>query len=156
MEVLSRNRRLRKSAAIRQMVRETSINVSDLIAPLFLIEGFVGKEEIVSMPGVYRHDLKSLVHEVRDLSKLGIKCISLFPVIDANKKNPKAYEAINPEGIYQLAIRELKNAFPDMLVMTDVALDPYSSDGHDGLVDHKTGRILNDETIEILCQMAVL
>jgi len=138
------------------MVRETSISTSDLIAPLFLMEGFIGKEEIASMPGIFRHDLKSLIHEVRDLSKLGIKCVSLFPVIDENKKDPRAFESINPEGIYQLAIREIKHSYPEMVVMTDVALDPYSSDGHDGLVDKKTGKILNDETIEILCQMAVL
>ena len=156
MEILSRNRRLRKSDAIRQMVRETSINTSDLIAPLFLKEDFVGKEEIISMPGIYRYDLKSLMQEVRELSILGIKCVSLFPVIDENKKNSRALESINPEGIYQLAIKEIKHSYPEMLVMTDVALDPYSSDGHDGLVDHKTGKILNDETIEILCQMAVL
>ena len=156
MEILSRNRRLRKSDALRQMVRETSINTSDLIAPLFLKEGSNGKEEITSMPGIYRYDLKSLMQEVQELFTLGIKCVSLFPVIGENKKNPKALEAINPEGIYQLAIKEIKHSHPEMLIMTDVALDPYSSDGHDGLVDHKTGQILNDETLEILCQMAVL
>jgi len=156
MEILSRNRRLRQSDAIRQMVRETAINASDLIAPLFLKEDFIGKEEITSMPGIYRYDLKSLMQEVLELDQLGIKCVSLFPVIDENKKNPRALESINPAGIYQVAIKEIKNSFPEMLVMTDVALDPYSSDGHDGLVDSKTGKILNDETLEILCQMAVL
>ncbi|OFZ21395.1 MAG: delta-aminolevulinic acid dehydratase [Bdellovibrionales bacterium RIFOXYA1_FULL_36_14] len=156
MEILSRNRRLRKSDALRQMVRETSINTSDLIAPLFLKEGPNGKEEITSMPGIYRYDLKALMQEVQELYNLGIKCVSLFPVIDENKKNPNAMESINPEGIYQLAIKEIKHSLPEMLIMTDVALDPYSSDGHDGLVDHKTGQILNDETLEILCQMAVL
>ena len=153
---ISRPRRNRKSDAIRRLVRETHLSPNDLIAPLFVKEGLGLREEIKTMPGVYRYSIDELVKECRELYDLGIPCVSLFPAIDGKLKDTRASEAYNPNGIYQRAIKEVKNALPDLMVMTDVALDPYSSDGHDGLVDQKTGEILNDVTLEVLARMAIV
>ena len=153
---IGRPRRNRKTDAIRRLVRETHLTPNDLIAPLFVKDGSSIKEEIKSMPGVYRFSIDELVKECRELHSLGVPCVSLFPAIDDKLKDTKATEATNPNGLYQRAIKEVKNAIPDLMVMTDVALDPYSSDGHDGLVDPKTGEILNDATLEILAKMAVV
>lgn len=152
---ISRPRRNRKTDAIRRLVRETHLLPGDLIAPLFLMEGSNIREPILSMPGVYRHSVDELVKECRELFSLGIPCVSLFPAIEAKLKDARASESYNPNGLYQRAIKEVKNALPDLLIMTDVALDPYSSDGHDGLVDPKTGEILNDVTLEVLAKMAL-
>jgi porphobilinogen synthase len=108
------------------------------------------------MPGIYRLSIDELVKECKELVDLKVPCISLFPAIEDHLKNAKASESYNPNGLYQNAIKEIKNAFPDLLVMTDVALDPYSSDGHDGLVDSKTGEVLNDATLEILAKMSIV
>ena len=153
---ISRPRRNRKSDAIRRLVRETHLSPSDLIAPLFVKEGSNLKEEIKTMPGVYRYSIDELIKECRELHSLGIPCVSLFPAIEDKLKDTRASESYNPNGIYQRAIKEIKNALPDLLVMTDVALDPYSSDGHDGLVDQKTGEVLNDVTLEVLAKMAIV
>lgn len=153
---ISRPRRNRKSDAIRRLVRETHLAPSDLIAPLFVKEGTNLREEIKTMPGVYRLSIDELVKECRELYALGIPCVSLFPAIEDKLKDTRASEAYNPNGLYQRAIKEVKNAVPDLMVMTDVALDPYSSDGHDGLVDAKTGEILNDITLEVLAKMAIV
>jgi porphobilinogen synthase len=153
---LSRPRRNRKSQAIRNLIRETHLTPHDLIAPLFVIEGSHLKDPILSMPGIHRLSIDLLVQECRELYDLGVPCVSLFPAIDEKLKTPDAKEATNPNGLYQRAIKEIKNALPDLLVMTDVALDPYSSDGHDGLVDPKTGEIKNDETLEVLARMSVV
>jgi porphobilinogen synthase len=153
---ISRPRRNRKSDAMRRLVRETSLTPHDLIAPLFVKEGVNLKEPISSMPGVFRFSVDQLVLECRELYDLGVPCVSLFPAIDDKLKDSRATEATNPSGLYQRAIKEVKNALPDLLVMTDVALDPYSSDGHDGLVDPKTGEILNDATLEVLAKMAIV
>lgn len=153
---VSRPRRNRKTDAIRRLVRETHLSPNDLIAPLFLKEGTGVREPIASMPGVFRFSIDELVKECRELYSLGVPCVSLFPAIEEKLKDAKASEAYNPHGIYQRAIKEVKNALPDLLVMTDVALDPYSSDGHDGLVDPKTGEILNDQTLEVLAKMSIV
>ncbi|MBC7429571.1 MAG: porphobilinogen synthase [Bacteriovorax sp.] len=153
---ISRPRRNRKTDAIRRLVRETHLAPSDLIAPLFVKDGVNLREEIKTMPGVFRLSVDELVKECRELYSLGVPCVSLFPAIEDKLKDTRASEAYNPNGIYQRAIREVKNALPDLMIMTDVALDPYSSDGHDGLVDPKTGEILNDVTLEVLAKMSIV
>jgi porphobilinogen synthase len=155
MMILSRPRRNRQNAAIRAMVRESQVGPEHLIAPLFVIEG---KDQIIpikSMPGHARLSIDNLLKEVRELHALGIKCVALFPAIDEKLKTPDAREAYNDDGLNARAIRAIKEALPDMLVMGDIALDPYSSDGHDGLVDPKTGEILNDPTLEVLGRQAL-
>lgn len=153
---ISRPRRNRKTDAVRRLVRETHLSPSDLIAPLFVKEGTNLREEIKTMPGVHRFSVDELVKECRELYSLGVPCVSLFPAIEDKLKDAKASEAYNPNGIYQRAIKEVKNAVPELMIMTDVALDPYSSDGHDGLVDPKTGEILNDATLEVLAKMSIV
>lgn len=153
---ISRPRRNRKNEAIRKLVRETNLTPHDLIAPLFVKEGHNLMEPISSMPGIYRYSIDKLVEECRELYSLGVPCVSLFPAIADSLKDARASEAYNPNGLYQKAIKAVKDALPDLLVMTDVALDPYSSDGHDGLVDPKTGEILNDATLEVLAKMAIV
>jgi porphobilinogen synthase len=152
--MLSRPRRNRKNTAIRDLVKENQLQVTDLIMPLFIIEGHNKKVPIESMPGQYRYTLDLLIQKVNELSLLGIKCIALFPVIEEHLKTKDAKEAYNPDGLYLNAIKEIKKACPEILLMTDIALDPYSSDGHDGLVA-ADGEILNDETLEVLKKMAV-
>jgi porphobilinogen synthase len=153
---ISRPRRNRKTQAIRNLIRETSLTSHDFIAPLFVIEGKNIQEPIASMPGVTRLSIDLLIKECLEIHRLGIPCVSLFPAIEAKLKDGRASEAYNANGLYQRAIREVKNAVPELLVMTDVALDPYSSDGHDGLVDPKTGEILNDATLEVLAKMSLV
>jgi len=138
------------------MVRENHLLPSDLIAPLFLVEGSGIKSPIPSMPGQFRYSLDLLLKHCIELYDLGIPCVALFPAISDHLKTPNAKEAYNKDGLYQRAIAEIKNKLPNLMVMTDIALDPYSSDGHDGLVDAKTGEILNDETLEILGKMAMV
>ncbi len=151
----TRPRRNRKSHAIRSLMRETTLTVDDLIAPLFVINGKNKIDHIESMPGYARLSRDLLVKEVKELSQMGIKCVSLFPALDDSFKDKFATESKNPNGLLQTTIKDIKDAVPEMLVMTDVAMDPYSSDGHDGLVDDKTGEILNDETLDILAAMAI-
>lgn len=148
-----RPRRNRKSPGMRNLVRETSLSPSHLIYPLFVHAGD-GDEPIASMPGCNRWSLRGLVAEARQAHELGVPAIVLFPAIAANLKTSGAEESWNPDGLVPLAIRALKNALPGLLVMTDVALDPYNADGHDGLVA-ADGRILNDETVEVLCRQAL-
>ncbi len=154
LPLVERPRRLRRTEAIRRMVRETRLSVDQLVAPLFVVEGKGVRQEVPSMPDQYRLSIDELVREVRTLHALGIPAVALFPALDASLKTPDGREALNPEGLYPQAIRAVKDAVPDLLVITDVALDPYSSDGHDGIV--REGRILNDETVKILAQMAVV
>jgi len=153
---ISRPRRNRKSDAIRKLVRETNLTPHDLIAPLFVKEGNNLREPIHSMPGIHRLSVDQLVLECKELYSLGIPCVSLFPAIEDKLKDSRASEAYNPNGLYQKAIKAVKDAVPELMVMTDVALDPYSSDGHDGLVDPKTGEILNDATLEVLAKMSIV
>jgi porphobilinogen synthase len=153
MYPLIRNRRLRSSEAVRNMVRETIISPSDFLVPLFVVEGKGIKEEIASMPNYYRLSLDNLTKEVKELWKMGLHSVLLFVKVPDNLKDNSGSEALNENGLMQLAIKTVKNACPDMLVMTDVALDPYSSFGHDGIV--ADGQILNDESVEILAEMSI-
>lgn len=153
--MLSRPRRNRRHEVIRSMVRESHLSASDFIAPLFVIDGKDNRIPIKSMPGQSRLTIDHLVKESRELFDLGVRCVALFPAIDEKLKTPDAREAFNPEGLNARAIRAVKEALPDMIVMGDVALDPYSSDGHDGLVDAKTGEILNDASLEVLTKQAL-
>jgi porphobilinogen synthase len=136
-------------------MRETTLTVDDLIAPLFVIDGNDKIDPIESMPGYARLSRDLLVKETKALWDMGIKCVSLFPALDDSFKDKFATESKNPDGLLQKTIKDIKNAVPEMLIMTDVAMDPYSSDGHDGLVDDKTGEILNDETLDILAAMSL-
>lgn len=154
--IIKRPRRLRSTHNMRALVQEGHLGLDDLLAPLFLKEGKGLREPIGAMPGQFRFSLDELLKEIRELAALGIKAVALFPALEEKDKDPMAKEALNPLGLYPNALRAIKEQFPELVVMTDVALDPYSSDGHDGLVDPQTGRILNDETLEILSQMAVL
>ena len=150
-----RPRRNRKSDAIRQMVQETRLTVHDFIFPLFLIEGQNQAVEVASMPGIFRWSLDKMLDEIGACRELGIKVFDIFPSIADAKKDRFAREGMNPDGLYLTAIRAIKRQYPDVVVMTDVAMDPYSSDGHDGLVDPESGEIQNDATLEILGQMAL-
>ncbi len=154
MNMNNRPRRNRKSAAMRDMVRETHLSAANLIAPLFVIEGEKIKQEIPSMPGQYRMSLDYLLEECGILVELGVPCVSLFPALSDDKKDKVATESANPNGLFPRAIRAVKEKYPELLVMSDVAMDPYSSDGHDGLVSEE-GAILNDESLPILAKMAV-
>lgn len=151
--MLKRPRILRSSPAIRSMVAETILTPNDFIVPLFVIEGKSLKEEITSMPNYHRMSLDLLQKEVKELWSLGIKSVLLFIKCDDELKDNKGTEAINDKGLMQRAIRAVKEAQPEMLVMTDVALDPYSSFGHDGIVEGT--EIVNDATVEVLAQMSV-
>ncbi len=154
LALIERPRRLRRTESIRRMVRETRLSVDHLVAPLFVVDGRGVRQEVPSMPGQYRLSIDELVQEAKELHALGIPAVALFPALDASLKTPDGREALNPEGLYPRAIRAIKEAVPELLVITDVALDPYSSDGHDGIV--RDGRILNDETVAILARMAVV
>ena len=150
---LRRNRRLRTNDAIRALVRETIITPNDFLVPLFVVEGKGIKDEIPSMPNYFRYSLDLLEGEVKTLWKLGLKSVLLFVKVPDNLKDNKGTEALNPNGLMQRAIKTVKNACPDMLVMTDVALDPYSAYGHDGIIEN--GQIINDETADVLAEMSV-
>src|SRR5690554_357997 len=153
MYPIKRNRRLRTNEAIRSLVRETIISPNDFLVPLFVVEGKGVKEEIASMPNYYRYSLDLLEKEVKELWALGLKAVLLFVKADDKLKDNKGTEALNPNGLMQRAIITVKNACPEMLVMTDVALDPFSSYGHDGIVEN--GEIANDKTVAVLAQMAL-
>ncbi|MCH2217151.1 MAG: porphobilinogen synthase [Flavobacteriales bacterium] len=150
---IRRPRRNRKSAAIRAMVEETRLSVNDFIFPLFLIEGSDKKEEIPSMPGIYRYSLNVLLDEIQECMYLGIKGFCVFPSLGDNKKDKYATEGHRKDGLYIQALGKIKFKFPEIALMTDIAMDPYSSDGHDGVLEN--GEILNDETLEILGKMAL-
>ncbi|MDB4605277.1 porphobilinogen synthase [Flavobacteriaceae bacterium] len=153
MYPLRRNRRLRQSQAIRHLVRETIITPSDFLVPLFVVEGKGVKEEIPSMPNYYRYSLDLLAKEVKELWQMGLCGVLVFVKVPDALKDNEGKEALNPKGLMQRAVKTIKDACPDMLVMTDVALDPYSSYGHDGIVEDQ--KILNDETVEVLAEMAL-
>jgi len=146
-----RPRRNRTSDAVRRLVRETTLTPSDLIWPLFVVEG--KKQPIGSMPGCFRLPKDLLVEEARQAQQLGIPAVALFPALPDDLKDPLAKESANPDGLLQQTVRDLKEAVPELVVITDVAMDPYSSDGHDGIL--KDGKILNDETLDVLATMAV-
>jgi porphobilinogen synthase len=149
-----RPRRLRRDAFTRNLVRENALTVDDLIYPVFVLDGERRRETVASMPGVERLSLDLLLPVAEECVKLGIPALALFPVIDPSLKHPDGREACNPEGLVPRVVRGLKQRFPTLGVMTDVALDPYTSHGQDGLLD-ETGYILNDETVEVLARQAL-
>ncbi len=149
-----RMRRLRRTGFLRDMVRESSLSSSDLLYPVFLLDGKGKREQVVSMPGVARVSLDLLFPIVEKAARLGIPAIALFPVIDKKKKTPGGEEAFNPKGLVPRAVAELKKRFPDVGIICDVALDPYTSHGQDGVLDD-SGYILNDATVAILEKQAI-
>ncbi|MVO09512.1 porphobilinogen synthase [Flavobacterium sp. TP390] len=150
---LRRNRRLRTSENLRALVRETILTPNDFLVPLFVVEGKGIKDEIPSMPNYFRYSLDLLEKEVKELWAMGLKSVLLFVKVPENLKDNKGAEALNPNGLMQRAIKTIKNAVPEMIVMTDVALDPYSIYGHDGIIEN--GQIANDSTSNFLAEMAL-
>ena len=151
--ITSRPRRNRKTSAVRAMVEETKVTTDDLIFPLFLIDGQNAKTEVGSMPGIFRLSVDLMLKEIEECLKLGINVFDVFPAVEDQWKDKTATRSYDHAFFYLRALRLIKKEFPEACIMTDVAMDPYSSDGHDGLV--KDGRILNDETLEILGRMAL-
>ncbi|RKD12453.1 delta-aminolevulinic acid dehydratase [Pelobium manganitolerans] len=151
--MLHRPRRNRKSQVIRDMVQEHHLQASNFIFPLFIIDGNAKKTEVASMPGIFRYSIDELLREVESCMNLGLKAFDLFPNIEESLKDKTASESLNEKGLYLRAIKEVKAHFPEACVVTDVAMDPYSSDGHDGFVEN--GEIVNDKTLKILADMAV-
>ena len=150
----TRMRRTRRTAAVRRLVAETTLSADDLIYPVFVLEGKNLTEPVVSMPGVERKTVDKLLEELEEVVTLGIPAIALFPVIDEDKKSLDGAECANSEGLVQHAVRQIKAAFPDLAVITDLALDPYTTHGQDGIID-EAGYVLNDETVAMLTRQAV-
>ena len=150
----TRLRRLRYTGAMRRMVAENTLQAADLIYPMFVIEGQSEREKVASMPGIERFSIDLLVEEAKELVALGIPAIALFPVTPPAAKSDDAREAWNPEGLAQRAVRALKKSLPELAIITDVALDPFTSHGQDGLID-ENGYVLNDETVEVLVKQAI-
>ncbi len=151
--MLRRPRRNRKNEVIRSQARETKLGVENLIYPLFVVDGQNHKSEVKSLPGQFRYSLDNLLIEVEECMNLGVKCFDLFPAVDESLKDQYGTYSYSDQNFYLRYIKEVKSRFPEAVIMTDVALDPYSSDGHDGIV--KDGKILNDETLEVLAKMSV-
>jgi porphobilinogen synthase len=151
----SRPRRLRKDEFSRALVRENRLHPSDLILPVFVLDGSGRAEDVASMPGVQRLSLDRLVARAEECLTLGVPVMALFPVIATDLKTPDGREALNPGGLVPRAVRELKRRFPELGLLTDVALDPFTSHGQDGLLD-ETGYVLNDETVAVLTQQALV
>lgn len=151
---LERPRRLRRTTNLRRMARETRLATDHLIAPMFVTDGEGKQEAIPSMPGQYRFTIDRLVEEAAELDELGIPAVALFPAIPESRKDETASAALEPSGLYPQAVKALKDEVPELLVITDTALDPYSSAGHDGIV--RDGEIVNDATIDVMTEMAVL
>lgn len=149
-----RMRRMRRDEFSRQLMQENHIHVNDLIYPVFVLDGTKRTEDVRSMPGVVRQSIDLLLSQAENCLKLGIPALAIFPVIDAELKNLSASEAFNPDGLVPRTVRQLKKNFPELGVITDIALDPYTSHGQDGLID-QSGYVLNDETVEVLCQQAL-
>jgi porphobilinogen synthase len=149
----TRMRRMRRDEFSRRMMRETVLTPADFIQPVFVLDGKDRTEPVMSMPGVSRMSVDWLLRQAENLVRLGVPAMALFPVVDGSKKDNKAKESYNPKGLVQRTVRELKKAFPDLGVITDVALDPYTIHGQDGLID-ATGYVLNDETVDVLVRQA--
>lgn len=154
MQLTHRPRRLRRNPSIRSLVREAQLSVDDFIYPMFVMEGENERVEIPSMPEAYRFTLDLLVKEIEEIYALGIKAIALFPAVPEEKKDLTGSESFNPEGLAQRAVRAIKAAVPEIIIFTDVALDPFTTHGHDGIIDDN-GVILNDETVEVLVKMSI-
>ncbi|MBV6641695.1 MAG: porphobilinogen synthase [Cyclobacteriaceae bacterium] len=148
-----RPRRNRQNEAIRSLVRETNVTTDDLILPLFLLEGTNKKTEVESMPGIFRLSTDLMLKEIEACMKLGIRAFDVFPVVEEKYKDKMATRSYDPKFFYLTALKQIKQEFPEALIITDVAMDPYSSDGHDGIVEN--GKILNDETLEVLARMTI-
>ncbi|MBQ6534970.1 MAG: porphobilinogen synthase [Opitutales bacterium] len=156
LDMKKRPRRLRRSAAMLSLCAETEVQPSSLILPVFVKEGRGGADKIPSMPGVYRHSIDSLLRLCERALKCGVRAIAPFPQVGADGKSPRADEALNPKSLANRAIAAVKKRFPEMAVAADIALDPYTSHGHDGILDASGEWILNDETVEILAAMAII
>ena len=154
LDLTQRPRRNRRTANIRSLVQETFLEPAQLILPLFLVEGKGKKIKIPSMPNVFRLSIDQALLAVKEAAGLGINSFILFPVIEEKLKDKTASEALNPKGLVPRAVQAIKNHFPEVVLFSDVALDPYSADGHDGLV--KNGKILNDESVRVLCAQALM
>lgn len=150
---MRRPRRNRASAAIRDLAQETTLTTNDFIFPLFLLEGEKKKTEVESMPGIFRLSEDLMLKEIEECLKLGIKGFDVFPVVDETYKDKRATRSYDSDFFYLKSLKKIKEEFPEALIITDVAMDPYSSDGHDGIVED--GKIINDETLDILGQMAL-
>jgi porphobilinogen synthase len=149
-----RMRRSRRTATLRRLVAESTLSASDLIYPVFVLDGESRVEPVLSMPGIERKTVDKLLAELKDVVTLGIPAIALFPVIDEDRKSLDGAECANSDGLVQRAVREIKAAYPDLAVITDVALDPYTTHGQDGIIDD-AGYVLNDETVAMLTRQAV-
>jgi porphobilinogen synthase len=154
MSLTHRPRRLRRTPAIRRLVRETVLTVDDLIYPMFVMEGENTREEVSSMPDSYRYTLDLLLKEIEEVYALGINAIALFPAVPPAKKDVTGTESYNPDGLIQRTVRAIKQSTPDIIVITDVALDPFTTHGHDGILD-ENGIIVNDPTVEVLVKMSL-
>lgn len=150
----TRKRRMRRDDFSRRLMRESHLSVDDLIYPMFVLEGSGQRETIASMPGVERVSIDQLIKEAKELAALGVPAVALFPVTPQSAKSDDAKEAYNPDGLAQRAVKAVKDACPDLGVITDVALDPFTSHGQDGLID-QSGYVLNDETVEVLIRQAL-
>ncbi len=155
LDLCRRPRRMRRTASLRAMAQETYVRVEDLIAPLIVKEAGE-KEPVGSMPGLFRLNIEELVAECRELAALGILAVAIFPSLDASLKDHLGSEAGNPDTLVLRAVRAIKAAVPELSVVTDVALDPYTSHGHDGVLNADGSYVLNDETVQRLCEMAIL
>lgn len=156
LDLTRRPRRLRRTAALRALTTETELRPQHLIQPVFVIDGEGPSEPIESMPGQFRHSIASLIEECRTLADLGISAVALFCKLQATLKTDDGREALNPDSLVLRAIRAIKQAVPELAVITDLALDPYTTHGHDGLWDAAAQDLANDPTVEVLCEMAVL
>ena len=150
----ARLRRSRRTAALRRLVAETDLTPADLIYPVFILDGKDQAESITSMPGIERQSVDRLLGQLGEVTALGVPAIALFPVIDVDAKSLDGAECANPDGLVQRAVREIKSAYPELAVITDIALDPYTTHGQDGIIDD-AGYVLNDETVEMLVRQAV-
>jgi porphobilinogen synthase len=156
LELTQRPRRLRRTASLRALVEETVLRPADFIAPLFVVEGKNAPEEISSMPGVFRFSIADLVKECRALAKLGVPAVALFPKLDAKLKDEDGTLALSEDALILRAVRAVKKSAPELTVMTDIALDPYTTHGHDGLLNAARNDVDNDRTVEVLVKMAIL
>lgn len=156
LDLTQRPRRLRRSASLRALVQETVLRPADFIAPVFVIDGKGGPEPIDSMPGVARFNVNDLVKECRALAKLGVPAVALFPKLDARLKDDEGTASLHEDALVLRAVRAVKKAVPQMVVMTDIALDPYTTHGHDGILNAARDDVENDRTVEVLTKMAVL
>ncbi|MCX6950939.1 MAG: porphobilinogen synthase, partial [Verrucomicrobia bacterium] len=156
LDLTHRPRRLRRTASLRALVEETCLRPADFIAPLFVVDGKPAPEEIASMPGVFRLSIADLVKECRALAKLGVQGVALFPKLDPKLKDDEGTQALNEETLVLRAVRAVKKAVPELTIITDVALDPYTSHGHDGVLNAARNDVENDRTVRILAKMAVL